>query len=312
MTDPSVPPPIIILSSPRSYSSLVNAMIGQHPEMYGMPELNLFQCDTVDEFITGKNADGTQKSPFWSSMRHGLLRAVAQIFSGEQTLESIRMAERWLRVREQMTSAEVFQELAAAVAPRRIVEKSPGILRRQLFMDRMLKAAPEARFIHLVRHPLGQGQSMLKAKGGAGVLLGMNCVDHRGDAARLEPQILWHDTQVQILRFLDRIPEGRAITLRAEDFMNSLDATLGALCNWIGVSDAPDAIAAMKQPETSPYSCIGPANARLGNDVNFLNAPALREGKITVPPLDTALPWREDGAPFHPRVQALAQELGYV
>ncbi|QGX99848.1 sulfotransferase [Roseovarius faecimaris] len=311
MSAPDFPAPVFVLAGPRSYSSLAVGMIGQHPELFGMPELNLFQCGDMEEFNTGENPDGTPKSPFWKSMRHGLLRALAEVFSGEQTPESIRMAERWLRTREQYSSAQVLQELAEAVAPRRIVEKSPGILRRQEFMNRMLKAAPHARFVHLVRSPIDQCKSALAAKGGIGVLLSLNSVDHRGEDAALEPQILWHDTQVQILRFLDQLPDEQFVTIRGEDLLNDTDETLGALCRWLGVSDAPEAIAAMKRPEDSPFACMGPPNAPLGNDVNFLKSPALREGKVAYAPLDAHLPWREDGEKLHPRVVALAEALGY-
>ena len=303
--------PIFILAAPRSFSSLVAAMIGQHPELYGVPELNLFQCESIDEFNSGRTPDGAKKSPFWKSMRHGLLRCVAQLYAGEQSLEGVAMAERWLKSREVMTAAEVFQELADRVAPLRIVEKSPGVLRLRSYMDRMLRAFPNARFIHLVRHPIPQGQSVLKAKGGIGVLMALNSVDQRGAVAELEPQIAWHEAQVQILRFLDQLPDHQFVTLRGEDLMNDLDGVLPQICRWLGISDKPDAIEAMKHPEDSTYSCMGPANAPLGNDVNFLNAPALREGKIALPALDTGLPWRNDKAPLHPRVQALAVALGY-
>jgi hypothetical protein len=32
---------MLILCPPRSFSSVVSAMIGQHPQLYGFPELNL-------------------------------------------------------------------------------------------------------------------------------------------------------------------------------------------------------------------------------------------------------------------------------
>lgn len=303
--------PIFILAAPRSFTSLIAAMIGQHPELYGVPELNLFQCATVAEFNSGVSADGRKKSPFWPSMRHGLLRLVAELYAGEQTVQSVAMAERWLKTREARTAHEVFAELAEKVAPLRIVEKSPGVLRRIEYLERMHDAAPEARYIHLVRNPISQGASVLKAKGGIGVLLALNSVDHRGAKAAVEPQIMWHDTQIQILRFLDQIPEDQFVTLRGEAFLSDLDASLPALCRWLGVSDDPSALAAMRRPEASPYSSIGPSNAPLGNDVNFLSAPTLREGNVNSPALDTALDWRADGAPLHPRVIALAEALGY-
>lgn len=311
MSAPACPDPVFVLAGPRSYSSLVVAMIGQHPDFFGMPELNLFQCEDVEEFNSGQNADGSSKSPFWKSMRHGLLRAVAHIYGGEQTAEGIRMAERWLKSREEMRSGEVFAELCEAVAPLRVVEKSPGILRKRFFMNRMLEACPNARFIHLLRSPIDQCKSALAAKGGVGVLLSLNCVDHTGETAELEPQILWHDTQVQILRFLDQLPDEQFITLRGEDLLNDTDATLRALCKWLGVSARKAAIEAMKKPEDGPFSFVGPSIAPLGNDVNFLNAPALRGGKVEPTPLDAPLPWRSDGAGLHRRVTDLAQELGY-
>lgn len=311
MSERSFQDPIFVLAGPRSYSSLVVAMIGQHPELYGMPELNLFQCADMEEFNSGENADGTSKSPFWRSMRHGLLRTVAQVFSGEQTAESIRMAERWLRTRETQSSGETFIELCEAVAPLRIVEKSPALLRKRLFMDRMLEAFPNAKFIHLVRSPIDQCRSALDAKGGVGILLSLNCVDYRGDTAELEPQILWHDTQVQILRFLDQLPPEQFITLRGEDLLNDTDATLKSICRWLKIADTDDAITAMKRPEEGPYSFIGPANASHGNDVNFLKSPALREGAVTPAALDAPLPWRSDDERLHPRVVNLAQALGY-
>ncbi len=303
--------PVFVLAGPRSYSSLVVGMIGQHPELYGFPELNLFQCADIGEFNTGQNADGSSKSPLWKSMRHGLLRVVAQIYGGEQTPESIRMAERWLKTRQNKTSGEVFQELCAAVDPRRVVEKSPGILRKQQFMNRMLAAFPDARFIHLVRSPVDQCKSALAVKGGIGVLLSLNSVDHRGAEAQLEPQILWHDTQIQILRFLDQLPDKQFVTLRGEDLLNDTDNVLKSLCKWLKISDAPDAIDAMKHPENSPFACMGPSNAPLGNDVNFLRSPALREGQVKPEPLDAKLPWRSDDERLHPRVVALAKALGY-
>jgi hypothetical protein len=306
-----VPPPIFILAAPRSFTSLVTAMIGQHPELYGVPELNLFQCETLRDFNAGPSVEGGLKSPFWAAMRHGLLRTVAQIYGGEQTVESIRMAERWVRLRESMTSGEAFREICRAVAPRRVVEKSPGVLRKQEYLLRMLEAFPAAKFIHLVRHPRAQCQSVLKTKGGIGVLLALNSVDHHGPKAALEPQIVWHDTQIQILRFLDELPDSQFVTIRAEEFMTNLNEVLPALCRWLGVSDAPDALAAMRHPEASPFSSEGPVNARLGNDINFLRSPALREGEVRMPELDGPLPWRKDGADFHPDVKALAHALGY-
>ena len=73
--------PLILLAPPRSYTSVINTMIGQHPQMYGLPELNLFNVHKLKN-LWGRVADDIGGD---SNLRHGLLRSVAEIFAGEQT-----------------------------------------------------------------------------------------------------------------------------------------------------------------------------------------------------------------------------------
>lgn len=305
------PPPVFVLAAPRSFSSLVNAMIGQHPELYGLPELNLFQCETVEEFNTRGRARGGPMQVVWDSLRHGLLRTVAQLYSGEQTVESVRMAERWLRVRQDRTTTQLFHEICSEIAPLRAVEKSPGVLRKPEFMMRMLTAFPNAKFIHLVRNPVSQCESALNARGGVGILLAVNSVDYRQEVPILEPQIAWHDAQIRILEFTDLLNDDQFITIRGEEFLGNLDESLPALCRWLEIDDGPEAVAAMKRPEDSPFSRLGPANAQLGNDGNFLRSPKLREGNVKIPELNEPVSWRHDGAALHEDVVSLARALGY-
>jgi hypothetical protein len=276
-----------------------------------LPELNLFQADTMEEFWAGREPDGKLKSPFWTVMRHGLLRTVAQFYSGEQTVESIKMAERWIRVRNAMTTGAVFQELCAKAAPLRLVEKSPGTIRKRQYLERLLLTFPNSSFIHLLRHPRSQGESVLNVKGGAMVLFLLGAIDNRGTEPLLDPQILWHDSHVQIATFLDELPSSQWIRVRGEDFLDDIDNTLARICEWLEIPADADAIEAMKHPEHSPFSCVGPANARLGNDINFLESPMLRPAKPKSYSLSGHLAWRPDGESFHPRVVELAQEFGY-
>ena len=39
--------PLLILASSRSFTSVICAALGQHPQMYGLPELHLFVADTL-------------------------------------------------------------------------------------------------------------------------------------------------------------------------------------------------------------------------------------------------------------------------
>ena len=79
--------PLFLLAPPRSYTSVINAMIGQHPQMFGLPELNLFNVSILKELW--RRVSDTMGE------RNGLLRAVAEIYAGEQTTEAIVMALHW-------------------------------------------------------------------------------------------------------------------------------------------------------------------------------------------------------------------------
>ena len=58
-------------------------------------------------------------------LRHGLLRAVAELKMGRQDERSVEDAEQWLRGDESATTADIYHELAALAAPRKLADKSP-------------------------------------------------------------------------------------------------------------------------------------------------------------------------------------------
>ena len=81
----SATPPLFILASPRSFTSLTSAMLGQHPETYGVPEINLFYADTIEDILQRLKDEGQARKT------HGLLRTIAQLYSGEQSFPAIKM-----------------------------------------------------------------------------------------------------------------------------------------------------------------------------------------------------------------------------
>lgn len=303
--------PLFILAPPRSFTSLVSAVIGQHPMTYGLPELNLFLAADMKQFWEGTDEDGSHKAPHWPIMRHGLLRTVAQLYAGEQTIDSIAMAYRWIRARWDKGTGEVYQELCEKIAPLIAVEKSPAYLGKPVYLKRLIETFPNARFIHLLRHPRGQCESVLNAKGGKLILMMLNSVDYSGEQPVLDPQLMWHDANVQIMNFLDEVPEENWIRVRGEDFIADMDGTLVNICEWLGLPRGESDLEAMKHPEDSPYACVGPLTARLGNDINFLRDPRVRKSRVKKYDMAEPLPWRPDGKPFHQAVVELANEFGY-
>ena len=80
--------PLFLLAPPRSYTSLINAMLGQHPQAYGLPELCLFNVQTLKQLWVRETDEMSDET----RARQGILRAVAEIYAGEQTKATVTMA----------------------------------------------------------------------------------------------------------------------------------------------------------------------------------------------------------------------------
>jgi hypothetical protein len=304
---------LFILSPPRSFTSVVCAMLGQHPQMYGLPETGLFTVPTMELW--------------WMTSRHvGLLRCVAQLFFGEQTDRSVIQAEAWLKRRLSFSTAYVFEQIAARTAPRMLVEKTPAMVSDLDSLERTYEMFPRARYLHLLRHPRGHGRSVmhhllhLADERGIPPPIWLRhvtasphwCRPGRRQSVRRDPQWDWFRLHNNILTFLDGIPPEQQLTMRGEDLLAEPDRNLQTIAEWLGLQTDDQTIEAMKHPERGPYSFIGPPNARFGTSRYFLEKPTLRPDRGKPLSLEGPLEWREGGANFAPRVRRLAESMGYT
>lgn len=303
-----LPPPLFLLAPPRSFTSVINAMIGQHPQAYGVPELNIFTARKLRHLWQPEIKDFI----FDSKLRHGLLRTVAEIYTGEQTDETINFAEHWCSIRQDHLVGDVFDEIREKIYPLFPVDKSPFYTVNKAWLDSIIENCPDARFIHLVRHPIKQCDSTMTLSNGM-FPRAVNSVEYQKDKVIIEPQVQWHDLNVNILNFLEnKVPKEQWITIRGEDVMEFPEVKLKEICNWLDIRDDDAAIASMMRSEESPYACFGPITALFGNDPNFLRRPKFKQHKPNTPTLTSKLPWREDGKGLYPEVIELAQEFGYL
>jgi hypothetical protein len=298
-------------------------MLGQHPELYGVPELNLFLAETIEQLLQQLKNNQLR-------MRHGLVRTVAQLYAGEQTLSSISMAHRWLLNRLHCSTGEVYVELSSKVQPLRILDKSPAYCLNTKSLNRIRQTFPGAHYLHLIRHPRPQGESFMKLilkihhqqqkykqklslpkmKRSLSPTL-VDCLDRSMGLPIIDPQNLWYRMHWRILDFLSTVPAEQQMRLRGEDLLDDPRRHFEKICHWLGLSWNESAFEAMLHPEDSPYACFGPYGAQFGNDPNFLNSPTYRQRAIVPSKLEGPLPWRRDAGGFIPPVVKLAQELGY-
>jgi Sulfotransferase family len=300
----SVPPPIFVLASQRSFTSLVCTMIGQHPEAYGVPEINLFVKETLQQLVQSSRRDR-------QFMVHGLWRTVAQLYFGEQTIETVEAARRWVTKRMDCSTTDVFRELCVRVAPLRVVDKSPAYCKKPKAMQRIQQGFPDAYYLFMTRHPVDQGKSVMGTLQAITTLLASDSLDYSTSPPTVDPQFEWYDTQKRILDFLQTVPKDQQFFLRGEDLLNQPQQYLQQICAWLNLSWSDEIYAQMLKTEESPYACMGPYTAQWGNNPGFQKSPAFRYKPLKLTSIEGPLPWRPDQKGLTPEVLQLAHELGY-
>jgi hypothetical protein len=314
------PAPVFLLAPPRSFTSVIGTMIGQHPQMYGIAESNLPTYERLDDWWRACKGNQVHGGA-------GLVRIVAEFYFGSQTQRTVRCAQGWLRRRLHLSTGTLMAALVARVSPLLLVDKSPSMTWSVESMRRAFEMFPQARFVHLLRHPRGQAESIFKLideehSNGHGIRSWLFALgsfptppgeepEPALPEGALDPQWGWYALNRNILDFLAEVPSGQVYRLRGEDVLTDPDGALRPLCSWLGLRDDDEALQEMKHPERSPFACIGPPGARYGMDGFFLRSPALRPSRAEPKTLEGPLSWRPDGRGFAPAVRRLALELGY-
>jgi hypothetical protein len=293
--------PVFVLAPARSFSSVVAAMLGQHPQLYGFPELRIFRAARVGNLLSEPPAGEAMPA---RERAAGLLRALAQTHEGEQSAAAAERAWRWLGERADWDVALLFDQLLARVEPLTGVEKSPETSLTDEALDRVDRAYPSARYLHLVRHPWATVASMMTA---------WKPLSYWPVADECAAQFcteLWLAQHGRIEAFGVRIGSGRFLRLRAEDALNRAATVLPRLCEWLAVDTSEHCIAEMLRPERSPYAGWGPAGATGGFDPSFLARPRRRD---VVLPGSLAAPasWRLDRH-THSAAILLGSRYGYA
>lgn len=120
--DPGRFSPVLVLAPARSNSSVVTAMLGQHPELCVFPELALFRKDTVAELLTDPPGWRGEPAPHRLA---GVYRALAEHHDCAQTSDTVAAAAAWVEARSTWNVADLLDHLLELAVPRTGVEKSP-------------------------------------------------------------------------------------------------------------------------------------------------------------------------------------------
>lgn len=292
--------PLLILCPGRSFSSVACTAIGQHPEMYDVPETYLGLADSVGELLDMATGYGKKY------LTYGLVRTIAQLHYRDQSEDSAQAAWSWLREHRYWTTGQLYHHIAERIAPQRLVDKSPTHGRLEN-LKRLQAIFPDAFYLHLLRHPRTNSYSLYQV--------------HRKRLAHWQPGQLpqltrrveqqWLNVHRNILTFTRQLSPGRTMQIQGEQLLADPDGYFSQIAEWLEISTDPAAIEAMMHPEHSPYACIGPPSAPYGNNQGFLEDPRLRVGLPFTGNLHDPLEWSEQGDFFSPETIALARQFGY-
>ncbi|HIO15077.1 MAG TPA: sulfotransferase [Chromatiales bacterium] len=279
--------PLFILAPPRSFTTVTCAMLGNHPDMFGLAETNLFVAEDYAKLR------GLYRAR--PRFQHGLLRSIAELgLDDGQTEDNIETAKLWLDECESATTAAVFGDLIEWSGGKVCIDKSPIYVYSPRAMVNIASGFPDARYLHLTRHPRETCESIHRTRmqaqgaGAGGLAMG-------GDEDEsVNPETMWLKPHLRILEFLENIPQQNKMRLRGEDFLSQPDVYLPQICEWLGVSTEDSAIDTMKRPEESPFAKMGPDNAKLGNDPSFMQSPALRPYIEKPSDLESPMSWNEE------------------
>jgi hypothetical protein len=165
----------------------------------------------------------------------------------------------------------LLDHLLGLVEPLTGVEKSPDTAITPGALSTCVAAFPQARFIHLTRHPVTNQRSMHEhyrraAEGyGWSSRLALNCAYQ------------WYTAHGRIQRSLAGLPSERWMRVRGEDLLNEPMLWLPRICAWLGLDHDRGVIEQMLRTEDWPFAHRGSATRpRLGGgDPKFFTSPRL-------------------------------------
>lgn len=295
--------PVFLLAPPRSFSTVTIALLAGHPELYGLPETSLFLQDTLGEAMARPAGQFTDQA----GHRHvlmGLERAIAQLHDGSQDRAALDRALGWIQQRPLMSSAEVLDHLLRLVYPRTGVEKSPATVESGQALARCLRAYPNARYLHVTRHPVSTQRSMLTLYNQFHFPAGMPT------AERVRRCVLtWYSCHLRIVRALEPLPPSRWLRVRGEDLIGEPRAWLPRILDWLRLPHDEAIIDRMLDTQSWEFAAWDGHIGFGGADPNFLLAPRLRAAEP--PDADLTDPAWQLGGEVTGAVTVLARYLGY-
>lgn len=222
-------PLVFLLSASRSGSTLLQAILAGHPELFAPPELHLlwfedlFQRRQVYQLETNRH------------LLSGAIRAIMEL-----DCLNVSQAMHFLEKREteRMLVHEFYAYMQSRLGKRMLVDKTPSYSYSLDVLKRAELDFEDPFYIFLVRHPCGMKRSFIESKLERTVPFMMRAETEFSREQFAE--LAWLICNQNVLRFLENIPENRQYTLRYEDLVKNPSNSIKHLCDFLCISYHPN------------------------------------------------------------------------
>ena len=208
-------------------------MLGQHPALYGLPEVNLLVADGMRQLVN------TFRFVRPASLS-GLLRTIAQLEFGEQTEAAVDNALQWITERLDWSTRQMYYHIAERVEPSRCVDKCPITVMSKDYIKRSYEYFPNAQYLHLIRHPRPTCQSIARIIADGDRKRGTDRV------AKTDPEAIWLRSNSNCVAFSTTVPPGRMMAIQGEQLLGEPNLYLAQIAEFLGLDGSPESIGSAK------------------------------------------------------------------
>jgi amino acid adenylation domain-containing protein len=250
------PPPIFILSPPRSGSTLLRVMLAGHPRLFAPQELELLSFDTLQD----RRATFTGRDSFWLE---GTIRAVMEVKAcdAEPARRIMENCEN-----EQLTTEQFYRLMQGWLGEKILIDKTPSYALDVEILKRAETIFTHPLYIHLLRHPYGMIRSFEDSKLDQLYQVFFSS-EHHFTVQELA-ELIWLISHQNILEFLNNVPANRRHRVRFEDLVSQPKITIEGICQFLGLDFHPDMLQPYKDHKRRMTDGIYSVSRMLG-DVKF-------------------------------------------
>jgi amino acid adenylation domain-containing protein len=273
---------IFILAPPRSGTTLLKAMLAQHPGLFAASELRLLGFETV----AARNAAFQGRESIWRHRLEAVL-CEARHCTESEAEEVVRAFESNSRRTE-----EFYALIQEAVHPRELVEKTTSYALDPAALQHADSIFDQPFYIHLTRDPAAMIASFERQR------MDQIYVPFPHDLTpRDAGELIWLIAHQNALEFLSTIPAERQHRLRFEQLVTAPEEVMRSLCSDMGIPFSPAVLDPYRNRSGSPNPEIPGVD-----DPNFLARSAI----------DPGVAWTSRDNHLAPQTAHLAAQLGYA